>query len=104
MLGALVVPTTIGPLSVVLLLENTPHPATRDMDATAAVLRSPRFRLNTRMLLDPPYQGSAADHTAAFCALKHPGNTGVDRMCYDDVVMVSCECRAAVRASFSSLL
>ena len=43
--------------------EKTPHPATRDMDATAANCRRPRFRLNTRTLLDLPYQGSA-DHTA----------------------------------------
>jgi len=28
------------------------------MDAIAATLRQPRFRLNTRTLLDPPYQGS----------------------------------------------
>src|SRR3954452_5346226 len=52
-LGALVVPTTIGPPAPA-LPEKTPHPATRDMAATAATLRRTRFWLNTRTLLDPP--------------------------------------------------
>jgi hypothetical protein len=63
-LGALVVPTTIGPLSSEDCEESAPQPATRDRDVIAASRRR-RFRLNTRTLLDLPYQGSAADHTAA---------------------------------------
>jgi hypothetical protein len=39
------------------------------MDAMAATRRRHRFRLNTRTLLDLPYQGSA-DHTAAFRPLE----------------------------------
>src|SRR5438874_6572695 len=63
-LGALVVPTTMGPLPSEESDERTPHPAiSDDMDAMAAACRRPRFRLNTRSLLDLPYQGSA-DHTA----------------------------------------
>src|SRR5690242_2794616 len=62
-LGALVVPTTIGPSSSEDPGDSTPHPATRAMDVIAASRRRHRFRLNTRTLLDLPYQGSA-DHTA----------------------------------------
>ncbi|GAA5059318.1 hypothetical protein GCM10023336_35000 [Streptomyces similanensis] len=53
--GALVVPTTIGLLVSGPLSERTPHPATRLMDAIAAAGCRHRFRLNTRTLLDPPY-------------------------------------------------
>jgi hypothetical protein len=64
-LGALVVPTAIGARSSESSGERMPHPATRDdMDAMAATRRRHRFRLNTRTLLDLPYQRSA-DHTAA---------------------------------------
>ncbi|CAK7282592.1 hypothetical protein SGPA1_20567 [Streptomyces misionensis JCM 4497] len=58
-LGALVVPTTIGPPPAS-PSDSSPQPAasvTDDMDAIAATLRRNRFRLNTRALLDPPYQG-----------------------------------------------
>ncbi len=57
-LGALVVPTTIGFSSLELSDDRMPHPVTSDdMDTMAATRRRPRFRLNTRTLLDPPYQG-----------------------------------------------
>ncbi|MEU3949964.1 hypothetical protein [Streptomyces sp. NPDC029526] len=72
MLGALVVPTTIGSSSSGVSDDKTPHPATNDdMDAMAAIRRRPRFRLNTRTLLDLPYQGSA-DDTAVFRLLTLP--------------------------------
>ncbi len=72
-LGVLVVPTTIGPSSSGVSDDNTPHPVTRDdMDAMAATRRRHRFRLNTRTLLDLPYQGSA-DHTAVPRRLALPG-------------------------------
>ncbi|BCL32134.1 hypothetical protein GCM10017557_69930 [Streptomyces aurantiacus] len=53
-LGALVVPTTIGPSPSEESEENTPHPVIRDMDAIADKCRRDRFRLNTRTLLDLP--------------------------------------------------
>lgn len=45
--------------------ESALQPATRDRDAIAASRRRQRLRLNTRTLLDLPYQGWAADPTAA---------------------------------------
>ncbi|MFD8252640.1 hypothetical protein, partial [Streptomyces werraensis] len=73
MLGELVVPTTMGPSSSGLSDARTPHPVTRDdMDAMAATRRRHRFRLNTRTLLDLPYQGSAND-TAVTHRLTLPG-------------------------------
>lgn len=70
-LGALVVPTTIGPWLSGSPSDSRLHPASNAMDAIAATLRRNRFRLNTRTLLDLPYQGSA-DHTAAFGHLNLP--------------------------------
>ncbi len=78
-LGALVVPTTIGPSSSGVSDDSTPQPASRDdMDAMAATRRRHRFRLNTRTLLDLPYQGSA-DHTAVPGRLNLPGTGLLDR-------------------------
>ena len=75
-LGALVVPTVIIPLPSEESDESMPHPATRDdMDAMAATCRRRRFRLNTRSLLDLPYQGSA-DHTAVPRRLDPPSFRG----------------------------
>ena len=85
-LGALVVPTTIG-LSAPALLETMPQPVSRDMEATAATLLRTRFWLNTRALLDPPFQGrqnvlsATPTRTAAkarccrnvLCGRRHPG-------------------------------
>src|SRR5690606_27763902 len=74
-LGALVVPTTIGPSSSGVSDDRTPQPATSaDMDAMAATRRRHRFRLNTRTLLDLPYQGSA-DLTAVFRRVTLPRTT-----------------------------
>src|SRR5919108_4538445 len=81
-LGALVVPTTMGPLPSPSPSDSRLQPATRDMDAIAATLRRNRFRLNTRTLLDLPYQGSA-DHTAACGPLNHPRAGFLDRLSYD---------------------
>jgi hypothetical protein len=87
-LGALVVPTTIGPSSAEESDDSTPQPVARDdMDAMAATCRRPRFRMNTRTLLDLPYQGSA-DHTAAPRPLNLLVKPLVDRHLDDDVVIV----------------
>jgi hypothetical protein len=53
----------------------------------AATCRRPRFRMNTRTLLDLPYQGSA-DHTAAPRPLNLLVKPLVDRHLDDDVVIV----------------
>ncbi|GAA2496838.1 hypothetical protein GCM10023100_65920 [Actinocorallia cavernae] len=55
MLGALVVPTTIGSPPPESPSDSSPQPpAASDTDAIAATDRRNRFRLNTRTLLDPP--------------------------------------------------
>jgi hypothetical protein len=62
--GALVVPTMIAFPPSEESEENTPHPATVDMDTRAARGGRYRFRLNTRLLLEMPCRESAK-HTAA---------------------------------------
>src|SRR5258707_2012540 len=86
-LGALVVPTTIGPLSPDDPGERTPHPATRVVDAIATSCRRHRFRLNTRTLLDLPYQGSA-DHTAVPCRWNRVPGRALDQHGCDYVVRI----------------
>ncbi|MDQ0785794.1 hypothetical protein QFZ64_001291 [Streptomyces sp. B3I8] len=57
MLGALVVPTTIGSSSEG-AGDTSPQPATSDRAPSAASRRRSRFRLDTCALLDPPIRGA----------------------------------------------
>ncbi|GAB2959681.1 hypothetical protein GCM10027075_69550 [Streptomyces heilongjiangensis] len=78
-LGALVVPTMMGACSSEASEENTPHPATMDMDATAARGGKYRFRLNTCMLLEMPYQEWPND-TAGPAGRHRPAGRTLDRL------------------------